>query len=65
MLMMQVLEACLEDEQRRSKVKSLASLFEGSAQKACKRHKADINGPVAVEQGSDSPGGFRFNFSAD
>lgn len=67
MVMAQVLEACLEEEQKRSQVRSLASLFQSSAdgsdQEASKRPKIDScqKGPGAAVQ--DSPAIFRFNFS--
>lgn len=64
-LVMQVLESCLEKEHAKSQGRSLASLFQGNAQKACKRQKVGISGPAVLCSSTDSPDVFRFNFSDD
>ncbi len=62
-----VLEACLEEERSKSKMRSLASLFHGDRgadlQDTCKRHKGGCKGPGASNKVTGSPAGFRFNFA--
>lgn len=62
-----VLDAYLEEEVSKSKMRSLASLFHGTTdapfQDNCKRHKVDSRGPAPAKKVTSSPAIFRFNFA--